>query len=111
MSEAKHTPGPWHFDDRQAGMGDCGSVEALTADRKMVTREVCTVLFDDDDPSEDAANARLIAAAPDLKQACEAIQAALSKYGAQLSDLFGHDEQFNDAVEAVDAAIAKARGQ
>lgn len=62
------------------------------------------------DPEEATAMARMFASSPDLLAACEAIQAAMSKYGAQLSNLFGHDEQVNDAVDAVDTAIAKAKG-
>lgn len=98
MSKTTYTPGPWHFDERQAGTGDTGSVEALTPDGKMVTREICTVLFDDDDPSEDAANARLIAAAPALLAACKAV-----------AEWFGASSPEDEAVlKQVHAAIDQA---
>lgn len=57
--------------------GDQRSVEALSPDGKMVVREVASLMFDTDEwPNgegwlEDAANARLISAAPELLAACE----------------------------------------
>ena len=102
MSKAKHTPGRWHFDERQVGMSDCASVEALTDDGKMVTREICTVLLDDDDPSEDAANARLIAAAPDL------LAALIALYDATTD---GRNELIRAARVGAIKAMGKAEGQ
>jgi len=104
MSETTYTPGPWHFDERQAGTGDTGSVEALTPDGKMVTREICTVLFDDDDPSEDAANARLIAAAPALLAACKAVAEKLD----YIQMLWGKERITDGIADAVRSAISKA---
>lgn len=69
-----HTPAPWHVDlEREFTQdGDVASVEALTPDRKLVTREICTVMLDTgenkdgEDWNEDAANAHLISMAPTL---------------------------------------------
>lgn len=61
---AKFTPGPWHVGDR-----GCDSVFLADGAR------LCTVMPRRDDPFresiEDFANARLIAAAPDLFAACK----------------------------------------
>lgn len=35
------------------------------------------------------------------REACGLMREALAKYGAQVGDLFGHDEQFIAAVDAV----------
>lgn len=69
----KFTPGPWIVDlDRDFIQdGDQVSIEALTPEG-MISREVCSLFLDTgenkdgEDYEEDAANARLIAAAPDL---------------------------------------------
>jgi hypothetical protein len=84
---SKHTPGPWVFDN-------LGCISAETRD------PVATVdaPVDFDDLKEIHANARLIAAAPDLLAACKAISAA--PYGVALGDL-----------ETLNAAIVKAEGE
>ncbi len=80
---AEHTPGPW---SAQMDAGDWIGVEAVTGDGDLVRREICTCLTDDDD-REDRANARLIAAAPDLLAACElfvAIDLTIDSFGEWL---------------------------
>lgn len=79
----KHTPGPWAaFQNRiQSAEGE------PIADALMVS--------DFDTSGEDEANARLIAAAPDLLAALEVVIA--------------HPNNFN--FEVVRAAIAKAKGE
>ncbi|MFO0447419.1 MAG: hypothetical protein ACK52I_01800 [Pseudomonadota bacterium] len=59
MSETKHTPGPWKRSYRN-----------ITANGVIVAR----VLPAEGGPEQEAANARLIAAAPDLLAACEAVE-------------------------------------
>jgi hypothetical protein len=113
MSEAKHTPGPWKADvDGPFTLGgDTVSVEAITEDGKLVRREICTLLIDteedEDSPEaeEDKANARLIAAAPDLLAAC---QNFLALYGE--CDMQPEDECHKLRV-MMDRAIAKAEGK
>lgn len=114
MSEAKHTPGPWWIDleSRFTLGGDSRSVEALTPDGKMVTREICNLMFDTDghpdgaEYLEDVANARLIAAAPELLSACED---ALG-----LFDVVALSESMTTAeanvIRVLRAAITKAQG-
>ena len=62
---AEHTPGPWaHYDDR-----DTTQRHEIAATGKTVARIYCTNGHEE----EDDANARLIAAAPELLSALEAI--------------------------------------
>lgn len=85
---AQHTPGPWQYhvtvdgDAIVAGGGKVRVAEAL----------VCDVGYEDE-----RANARLIAAAPDLLAACEAMIGTAKKAGMNVS--------------AFRAAIAKAKGE
>jgi len=84
---SKHTPGPWRYD---YAPGYCG--ELLAANGTTLAEFVT-------EPSE--ANARLIAAAPDL---LEALETWLEQYSS---------EEYEDCPEVVQtrAAIAKATGQ
>lgn len=91
---AQHTPGPWTV--------------LTTADKSRVVANAragegwtIAILRQGDTP-EWAANARLIAAAPDLLEALEAADAVLS---GRVRDL---NYQVRDKVRA---AIAKARGE
>jgi len=65
MSEGNHTPGPWQVGDEGPGTM---TIEATDGLRNCVLAEI-TADIDFDD--EDHANALLIAAAPDLLEACE----------------------------------------
>lgn len=112
MSKQTHTPGPWVVDlDREFFQdGDQVSVEAMTVDG-MVAREVCSLFLDTgedkdgEDYAEDAANARLIAAAPDLLTAlrdlCDAIPDATVEA----------DPPLGCWVEMAREAISKAEGR
>lgn len=101
-----HTPGPWYIDLETPFTlgGDSRSVEALTPDGKMVTREIANLMFDTDEwPDgegwiEDAGNARLIAAAPELLAACEAAMYLVTRYGS------------DDLGSTLSKAIAAAKG-
>ena len=64
---AKHTPGPWtHYDDSEDGKTNRHEIAAIG---KTVARIYCTNGME----AEDCANARLIAAAPDLLAALRAL--------------------------------------
>ena len=102
-----HTPGPWsarlnpmklQYDIDAAGWRTCARV----------------YLNEDPDLSRQGhANARLIAAAPDLLEACEAIRSLLrdNPHIRIESDHPAFEVAFGGATAAIDAAIAKARGE
>jgi len=77
MSDNKHTPGPWRLEKQAAGLdwtsigGPVATVggEALCESVEFIVGEVSD--FGPHGEQETEANARLIAAAPDLLEACE----------------------------------------
>ena len=89
-----HTPGPWeaHFEEAIRVKNKDGTVAIATNLHLHGRRDI----------SEVEANARLIAAAPEL---LEALQFLLSSYKAQVPDA----ENCSDVYDA-EQAIAKARG-
>ena len=96
-SPARHTPGPWFVDRLN------GPTETHRPMLCVVTRDVTIAELDvDGGPSQDVrnANAALIAAAPDLLEACHAL---LTAYNEQTTPT--HMEW-----RAIEAAIAKAEG-
>lgn len=94
----KHTPGPWTVDTTL--ITGRGIKIPISSDHW----EVCTIETDDTDDNA-AADARLIAAAPDLYEACEAIEVL------SISDEWATPEHITVAVEAVLKALKKARGE
>lgn len=98
----KFTPGPWHWSANPHGGARVEAPGIGIADvlsRAGVPHPV---------QGHCIANARLIAAAPDLLEACEAAQKELNAI-AGYSGAAGN-WPLQDALEAVRAAIAKARG-
>ena len=91
----KHTPGPWRFDLARFNSGheDAG----LSAYGSVVSEEGDWFICGIEDAKEWEANARLIAAAPELYEAlCDMV-----------SD---HDDLSEATLEFARAALAKARG-
>ena len=102
--KAAHTPGPWliEWNAAQGGEG-----HYITDSKDMVElSRIAAVLFHDDAVGETRANARLIAAAPDLFEIARAIVAVCDsgKY-AEMACMEG-----SPLVDAARAAIAKAEG-
>jgi hypothetical protein len=95
---AKHTPGPWHIEEiTPSDFHDCyilGAPNGVYDD--IIATVQCT------DLPQCMADARLIAAAPDLLAALQDI--------VQASDANNGDSLMN-AIQAAEAAIAKATGQ
>lgn len=89
--EVKHTPGPWVV--TRGGQSEPFSIEAST--RTVALVKSCR--------NEADANARLIAAAPDLLAACEAMLAHRFCFATQ--------KEAESGFAQARAAIAKARGQ
>ena len=98
MSGAKHTPGPWKRDERSRWL-----IVTDSGDQVAVVRG-----GDNYDPQDQPADdrARLIAAAPELLEACE--------YVADWIDRMAEDEEpdgHDGAHTTLRAAIAKATGE
>lgn len=110
MNTPKHTPGPWQASNTDGPWlpgGDDGLVEATTPDGLFIKREICHFFIDPDDEmtlAEDLANARLIAAAPDLAAACLAFNAALPEIGMHQQGLV---RAWNMAARALDKALGE----
>jgi len=84
--KTKHTPGPWKYNGKTDIYGASGAT-------------ICELYRGYEHISECQANARLIAAAPDLFKACIMMDAAET------------ERQVDKALDAVTAAIAKAKGE
>ena len=101
MSNAKHTPGPWSSsmwtDDVAGAVG--WSIVCGDAGHRVPTNT-----FETDDEEEAEANARLIAAAPELLEALQA-------YDAWADKTPPHDQELKVLRERIRAAIAKATGE
>lgn len=98
MSGVKHTPGPWEANFSFPGRDGIGDVWQIDADG----HAVCTTQFCYAPNTE--ANALLIAAAPDL---LEALEAVLNTSGARPSGY--HAIEYSKAVAQAENAIIKAR--
>jgi hypothetical protein len=88
MNDSKHTPGPWEHDGGATGW------VGVRAPYKMVA----SVYGDRDDCKSDdrmVANARLIAAAPEMYEALAAARQQVVTFGG----------------DVIDAALAKAEGR
>lgn len=87
----QHTPGPWVMFANSLGVGVTAKGSADVAR--------CNGFYEPNRKrDEEIANARLIAAAPDLLEALQYVMSA-------------HGEQLTDAFEQAQRAIAKATGQ
>ena len=98
MESTKHTPGPWRISEYDNGylIGAYDGSIALTTGRAITIKKY---------KNEREANARLIAAAPEL---LEALSAVTNNY----IDTYG--DEGNDAPESIKVAlatIAKAEGR
>ncbi len=82
MSAPKHTPGPWSYDE------EADRIEGPTGEKWVICRSV------------NDADARLIAAAPDLAEALEALADAILEEEGVCSD---------DCAHAICGAYRKAR--
>lgn len=113
MSEQKHTPGPWMSTDR--------TVYALMHDgwkrgvEQFKNRFYASVQYDRECSEQEAvANARLIAAAPELLEALAKTRAVLHACQAVIHLAGGFDIAYVSGAQAAmkqaDAAIAKATG-
>ena len=85
-----HTPGPWDYDSFALR-------EEIMSENNPLIATVCSVHCKK--PEEMRANARLIAAAPELLEAL-----------VELADQYQYNNGFDEIYEAAMKVIAKARG-
>lgn len=107
-NEIKHTPGPWAA-KKGVGWYVVRSAHSQDDNFAIAVGSNKTSLVDapTGDDAEAKANARLIAAAPELLSACEHAMTLLSPFDdAGLSLGLG-----SDALYPIKSAIAKARGE
>jgi hypothetical protein len=109
-----HTPGPWSYHAQQRGI--LGEPETLRPNGYNV-RAVEPVKFGGTPLADvgtthsatDEANARLIAAAPDLLEAAEAVKAKIT--GPQVMTVGEANKLLAEVFNLIDPAIAKAKGE
>ena len=103
MSQVQqHTPGPWRTTRSRNN-------HIVTTDDGSTARTIARVVLNDEVGGEMpvSANARLIAAAPELLEACKAAEAAL----VSLLEMVGRDAKFGqDVVLELREKIARAEG-
>lgn len=92
-----HTPGPW-----EAFVDDEGTWEVVLQDAESLT----VLKLEDSAELSQEANARLIAAAPELLEASEILNSELHDYMMKHEKVF--DDGILDAILSLRAAIAKA---
>ena len=113
MAEMVHTPGPWFVPDQtwaretrievEDGIACPGSGGAMS-----YTTTVCTLGWNSTTPEWEA-NARLIAAAPDLLEALQSAQESIATFIGVHG--YPSDSGARDVLREVEAAIARATGE
>jgi hypothetical protein len=100
---AKHTPGPWSYEE--APPNEYGDVVAYVITGEKYFADV-HVLTSDPDTSRAEADARLIAAAPELLAAVLELREWINNWEPD----FASDDEWPDTEHRVRAVIAKATG-
>jgi hypothetical protein len=100
----KHTPGPWRAQPREGFEGEWEVVS--TCEIEWLIAAAAPHI--DGDPDE--ANARLIAAAPELLEALVGLMRVMPVLPADAKTIRGIEQQYDAAHRAARAAIAKAKG-
>ncbi len=103
MSESKHTPGPWDW--LNSDIGQDGTLVGRRGENVIHHDAYEGMWFATHDEHRDAANARLIAAAPDLLEALQELY-ALDTHQGNHGTCWLHPH----TAEKVRAAITKATG-
>jgi len=109
MKEAKHTPGPWLYREDKGGGYEVFPYNGGPPEIGEWA-EICTISEYNKDPEADA---RLIAAAPDLLEALEAVTSSCTSSDVPMSE--GQTRivtaPSRDSLVKARAAIAKAKGR
>lgn len=106
MSKAQHTPGPWIIEYTAASLSTLKRDFIITHSDENLRSHICRI-FDASlcpEHGESQANARLIAAAPELLEALEKARDELRGLPHSLGYEFTHLQEIN-------SAIAKAKGE
>jgi hypothetical protein len=110
MSKSKHTPGPWKAQPREFPEGQWfleGQWEVVsTCENERLIAEAAPHI----DSDSEEANARLIAAAPELLEALVDLTRVMPVLPADAKNIRGIEQQYDAANRAARAAIAKATG-
>ncbi len=101
MSAHKHTPGPWHSTGRYVGSGHAKMNICECSDNSGCWSNA----------PEAVANARLIAAAPELLEACMAMLEWDDREKDHAVDFYAGMDLCRAAFDKARAAIAKATGE
>jgi hypothetical protein len=112
---AQHTPGPWSIQwathwgvDDGTNTERAGCFQILSDPNPTLANVLCTRTPWPERADEMRANARLIAAAPDLLAALEEARTGLQWYRDSFPE--ATDGSDDEAMTRIDAAIAKATG-
>ena len=107
---SKFTPGPWLARQFHTGRGAVHGWWVIDSipdhDGRIVANAICQVSATNDDAD---ANAKLLAAAPDLLGACQSLPLDCSFEDA--ADFKDNSQAFMRAMDLARAAIAKATGK
>ncbi len=112
-TETKHTPGPWH-----RGSACQTGIQIITTDKNDepngIICEINRAYWCN--KGEDGANSLLISAAPDLLSACELMKSLFDDISKSNPGFMGKltlqdYAKYNEAMIALPAAIARAKGQ
>ena len=101
MADAKHTSGPWSFSPQKGKPGHCHMAQVWNS-----AGDALAQIEPTPDEAVATADARLIAAAPDLLEALKGIVAD-DDAGVSLND---QRARWSDRMSAAKAAILKATG-
>lgn len=99
MSEAKHTPGPWHVSDKNASGNVSEDYLFIEPGIAVIERKVAG------QDANDMPDARLIAAAPELLAALERMT-SVARSANEIGST--HFSAFQEAIRKCSAVIAKA---
>ena len=99
MSNAKYTPAPWSANWN-------GSYYQIDTETEGQIGDACASQFIEGNTDKGKANARLIAAAPEVWEALEDVMAWIDNWEPDMTG----DDEWSASEERVRAAIAKATG-
>jgi citrate lyase beta subunit len=109
MSEmSRHTPGPWFLAEKVEGKHTVTNLRRIRSERERIEHGAVCEVYGIADGSEAHANARLIAAAPELLEALEWCAETLAVFVADGSA--APESVIGKNLTTARAAIAKATG-